>query len=212
MKQISRNYLWFTLNFPLWFFFASVWLHSNTVSSVLALAGNDSLACLPKPLLGSATWCSCVLDVFPSSHTQKVAGQCLSKHTVPISARFHHLAQTLANLSSIGIINLNSYIWPIGTSFQDQKLSPSLKVLQHKVIWDPQVENTKIIAFLICHICHITLHCSQQPTNFCHSQLSEDTNNSNSLSSTSNFYHSTQLVFPIWPFPWATCKEFWSLY
>lgn len=158
MKQISRNYLWFTLNFPLWFFFASVWLHSNTVSSVLALAGNDSLACLPKPLLGSAAWCSCVLDVFPSSHTQKVA-------------RFHHLVQSLANLSSIGIINLNSYIWPIGTSFQDQKLSPSLKVLQHKVIWDPQVENTKIIAFLICHICHIILYCSQQPTNFCHSQL-----------------------------------------
>lgn len=57
----------------------------------------------------------------------------------------------------------------------------------------------KIIAFFICHICHITLCCSQQAANFCHSQLSEDADNSNSLSNTSNFYlaHLPHLAFSL---------------
>lgn len=76
-------------------FFALVWLPSNTVSSVAALAGNGSLVCLPKLLMGSATWCFCVLDVFPLSHTQKEASQCPSKYTVSISARFYHLLSPL---------------------------------------------------------------------------------------------------------------------
>lgn len=146
--------------------------------------------------------------------TRKVTSQCLSEHTVPISARFHHLVPSLANLSPLAIMNMNSYIWPIGISFQDQELSPHLKVSQHKVIWDSQVEKMKIIAFLICRIywCHTILQCSQQHTNFCHSLLSEDTDNHGSLFNNSNFHLSTQLVFPIWPFSWATCKQFWSLY
>lgn len=99
-----------------------------------------------------------------------MTSQCLSEHTVPISARFHHLILSLANLSPLAIMNVNSYIWPIGVSFQDQTLSPHLKV-----IWDSQVEKTKIIAFLICQIywCHTIIQCSQQHSNFCHSLLSE---------------------------------------
>lgn len=81
-----------------------------------------------------------------------MTSQCLSEHTVPISARFHHLVPSLADLSPLAIMSVNSYIWPVGISFQDQELSPRLKVLKHKVIWDSQVEKMKIIAFLICQI------------------------------------------------------------
>jgi len=84
--------------------------------------------------------------------TPKMTSECLSEHTVPISDGFHHLAPSLANLSPLAIMNVNSYVWPIGISFQDQELSPCLKVSQEKVIWDSQVEKTKIIAFLICQI------------------------------------------------------------
>ena len=58
--------MWFDLNVPLWFLLPQSTLH--TVGSVLALTGNDSLACVPKLLLGSPTSCSFVLYVFPLSH------------------------------------------------------------------------------------------------------------------------------------------------
>lgn len=61
-----------------------------------------------------------------------MTSQCLSEHTVPISARFHHLVPSLADLSPLAIMSMNSYIWPIGISFQDQELSPHLKVLKQR--------------------------------------------------------------------------------
>lgn len=120
----------------------------------LLVSQNCSWADLPSAPLFCVFFCHLT--------TQEMTSQRLFEHIVPISARFHHLVPSLANLSPLVIMNVNTYIGPICISFQDQELSPHLKVSQHKVIWDSEVEKTWIIAFLICqiHWCHTILQLS----------------------------------------------------
>lgn len=152
MKQISRTDMWFDLNFPLWFLLSQS--DYGLYSQFCSCPRWELFSCMSPKTAPGLTYLMFLHYVcfFHCLTTQKMTSQCLSEHTVPISARFHHIVPSLADLSPLAIMSMNSYIWPIGISFQDQELSPHLKVLKLKVIWDSQVEKMKIIAFLICQI------------------------------------------------------------